>query len=332
VKVIYVLKTLLVDDLDNYIIDDLGNYIEMGGWTGEIEVSTYTLFDLTYRLARELEILEESTATANGSSTTVVDTYRDEDDDYFNDGTLWLVRDNGGTGALPEGSYSIVQDYTQSTGTITLRSDLPAATGLGDKYAVASKRIPHHVLVQGINNALFDLGTIPYTDTSSITTAANQSEYTLPLAAKEDLRLVMIETIASDSDDNQWVLLPNWDVQQSLTGVQPALVFPYQPNSPYDLKLVYMGAHPEMTEYDDELSEFVPLERVLYPAVISCLRYYKNRVRGRDVTLIDERIAAYEQKVEMAKIRHPIPVPSKQGKITYVPDINRYATYPGDRT
>ena len=51
-KVIYVLKTLLVDDLDNYIIDDLGNYIELGGWTGEIEVSTYTLFDLTYRLAR----------------------------------------------------------------------------------------------------------------------------------------------------------------------------------------------------------------------------------------------------------------------------------------
>src|SRR4030067_1748432 len=109
-KVIYVLNTLLVDDLGNYIVDDLGNYIEMGGWTGEIEVSPYTLFDLTYRLARELEILEESPPPANGSSTTVVDTYRDEDDDYFNDGTLWLVRDNGGTRGLTESSYSNVRD------------------------------------------------------------------------------------------------------------------------------------------------------------------------------------------------------------------------------
>src|SRR3972149_9244690 len=112
-KVIYVLNTLLVDDLGNYIVDDLGNYIEMGGWAGEIEVSTYTLFDLTYRLARELEILEESTATANGSSTTVVDTYRDEDDDYFNDGTLWLGRGNGGKGGMPEGRIVIIPGFLQ---------------------------------------------------------------------------------------------------------------------------------------------------------------------------------------------------------------------------
>ena len=127
--------------------------------------------------------------------------------------------------------------------------------------------------------------------------------------------------ITTDSNDNRWMQLPNWDIQQANTGTQAVLVFPYQPLAPsYDFKLVYMGAHPEMTEYDDQLSEFVPLERVLYPAVMSCLRYYKNRVRGRDATLIDERIATYEQKVEMAKIRHPIPVPSKQGKITFVPE------------
>jgi len=321
VKVIYVLNTLLIDDESDYIIDDEGDYIELGGWSGEIEMSTYTLFDLTYRLARELEILEESTATANGSTTTVVDTYRDEDDDYFNDGTLWLVRDSGGAGAAPEGSFSIVQDYTQSTGLITLRSALSATTGEGDKYAVASKRIPHNVLVQGINNALFDLGTVPYTDTTSITSVSNQTEYTLPLAAKEDLREVWQQVITTDANDNRWMRLPNWYIQQANTGTQAVLVFPYQPLAPsYDLKLVYMSSHPELTEYDDQLSEFIPLERVLYPAVMSCLRYYKNRVRGRDATLIDERIAAYEQKAEMAKIRHPIPVPARQGKITFVPE------------
>ena len=320
-KVIYVLNTLLIDDESDYIIDDEGDYIELGGWSGEIEMSTYTLFDLTYRLARELEILEESTATANGSTTTVVDTYRDEDDDYFNDGTLWLVRDSGGAGAAPEGSFSIVQDYTQSTGLITLRSALSATTGEGDKYAVASKRIPHNVLVQGINNALFDLGTVPYTDTTSITSVSNQTEYTLPLAAKEDLREVWQQVITTDANDNRWMRLPNWYIQQANTGTQAVLVFPYQPLAPsYDLKLVYMSSHPELTEYDDQLSEFIPLERVLYPAVMSCLRYYKNRVRGRDATLIDERIAAYEQKAEMAKIRHPIPVPARQGKITFVPE------------
>lgn len=318
-KVIYVLNTLLVDDAGAYIVDESGNYIELGGWSGEIEMSTYTLFDLTYRLARELGLVEESTASAIGSTTTVVDTYRDEDDDFWNDGTLWLVRDSGGSGAAPENSFAIVSDYVQSTGIITLRSALSAAAGEGDRYALASKRIPLNVLVQSINNALMDLKTVPYTDTTSLTTASNKTEYTLPLGAKEDLRQVWLQVITNDANDNRWEVLYNWYIQQANTGTQAVLMFPYQPTAPdYDIKLVYMAPHPELTEYTDQMSEFIPIERVLFPAAVSCLRYYKNRVRGRDVTLIDERIERYEQKAEMAKMAHPIPAPTLTGKIMLV--------------
>ena len=315
-KVIYLLDTLLTtEDGADYIVTEDDYYIELGGFTGEIEVSTYNLFDLTYRLARELGIVEESTATADGTSSLVTDTHRDEDDDYWNNGTLWLVRDDGGLSADPEGSYSIIDDYTQSTGAITLRDALSGSSGTGDKYAIASKRYPLNILVQMINNALTDMGTVPTTDITSLTTINDQTEYTLPLAAKEDLRQVWLQVDTTDANDNRWMMLYNWRIQQAATGTQATLVFPYQPVSPdYDFKLVYMSPHPELSEYDDQLSEFIPIERVIYPAAAYAMKWYKRKLRGRDAEL-DADIERYEQKAELAKMRNPIPVPTRTGKI-----------------
>src|SRR3970040_1573794 len=97
-KVIDILSNILVDENGDPVVDENGDNILLSVWTGEVEVATNTLFDLTYMVARELDILEESTATAAGTTLSLIDTYRDEDDDYFNGGTLWLVGGAGGVG------------------------------------------------------------------------------------------------------------------------------------------------------------------------------------------------------------------------------------------
>jgi hypothetical protein len=56
----------------------------------------------------------ESGVATGGGATSVVDTTRDEPDDYFNG---WRVDIIAGTG---RGSYGIVTDYTGSTGTFTV--------------------------------------------------------------------------------------------------------------------------------------------------------------------------------------------------------------------
>ena len=317
-KVIYILSNILVDENGDPVVDENGDNILLSGWTGEVEVATNTLFDLTYMVARELDILEESTATAAGNTLSLIDTYRDEDDDYFNGGTLWLVRDAGGVGDAPEGTYAVVQDYAQGTGTFTLRSALGGSTAVGDKYAVATKKITLEQIVQAINVSLMDLKTVPTTDITSLTTATDQTEYTLPLAAKEDLREVWLQLDTTDSNDNRWMKLYNWYVQQAATGTQATLVFPYQPlATAYDLKLVYMSPHPELHVYDQQMSEFIPAERVIYPAVLKILRRYRSRVQGRDDWL-DDQIEKYEGKVAESERMYPIPIPARMGKIMLV--------------
>ena len=44
-----------------------------------------------------------------------------------NGGTAWVIYDGGAAGAAPENEYSVVSDFANSTGTVTLRTTLTAA-------------------------------------------------------------------------------------------------------------------------------------------------------------------------------------------------------------
>lgn len=268
---------------------------------------TYTLFDLTYRVARELGLTQEGVATG-GSTTSLVDTVmRTEPDDYWNNGTIWVLRDAGGASAAPEKEYATISDFVSTTSTMTI-SALTAAIAGGDRYACMTKHVPLHVIIQKINQAIMDLGPIPYADITSITTAADQTEYTLPVAAKRDLIQVRIQLIDDDANDNKWRKLDgNWEVQQADPGAAPRLIIP-QYTAGYDLKLVYLADHPELQVATAVLSEYVPLERVIYPAVLACFEYRKQRTGWNTW---DDEIENYRQKVERVKIDKPVQRPPR---------------------
>jgi hypothetical protein len=108
------------------------------------------------------------------------------------------------------------------------------------------------------------------------------------------------------------VELVNWIVEKSDPGVGDELILPYQYTAGYALKLVYMAIHPSLYTGASNLSEHVPVERVVYPAVRDCLRWLRQRTRQ---SAFDEDIQRYEEKAELVAQTQPIRIPTRVGKV-----------------
>ena len=177
--------------------------------------------------------------------------------------------------------------------------------------------MPLHVIISSINQALIDLGPIPYTDTTSITIASNQTEYTLPIAANRTLRQVWLQLDKTDADDNLWTEIVNWVVEKEDPGNADTLILPTQYDSGYALKLIYNRVHPELFTSTSVLSEHVPIERVVYPAILNCFKWRKRRTRS---SRYDDDIERYEGFVEQMRISYPVMTPSKPSRLVIVSD------------
>lgn len=283
-----------------------------------------TLADLTYRVASELGIVREGVATG-GSTTTIVDNVgRSEAIHYWKDGTAWILYDAAGAGALPQGQYSVISDYTASNYTVTLRTTLTAIAA-SDRYALAPKRFGLHDLIQAVNRTVLGIY-IPTEDITTITTATNKSEYSLPLAADLDLRQVWMQTNTGDSDHNLWRELTAWYVQHAATGTADKLVFPVQPDEPYAIKLIYMSPHPQMVNYDDALNEMVYPKRVVYRSALNALLWYRDKTRSSEDWMMDG-IRRMEQRAVETENAYPIRAPARAGKLMIVRDYVSYEEF-----
>ena len=284
---------------------------------------TNTLFDLTLSLARTLGILRISKATG-GSTTTIIDTSRRENNDYFNDGTAWIITDAGGAGAAPEKEFKRVSDYVSTSHTITVESAFTAAVASGDRYGIATGNLTLDNMVNAINSVLGDLY-VPLVDTS-ITTAASQTEYSLPAGiTRNNLMQVYIQT-NDDSDDNQWSVITNFGVQPGTTGNVDTLILPIGLTDGYTIKLVYVSVHPALYDADDKLNEHIHISRVVYGAAANCMLMSGQNDFG-DRTMI-VRMNEYLRKAQMAELNHPISLPQRHGKITVIRTETIH--YPGD--
>lgn len=270
---------------------------------------TYNIFDLTYMVARELNVISEGTATG-GSTTTLVDTVNlNDDDDFWNLGSMWVIYDSAGASGAPEGEYSRVSDFDSGTSTATFPA-ITTAIAAGDRYAIADDEFPLDLLISQISRSLTGMGRIVYTDTTTITTADNQTEYTLPggLAAGS-LREVWLQGEDNDANDNRWTRIYNYEIQRTATGTADEIIFQYQYASGYAVKLVYIAPHPNMYSISSKLSETIPLPNIIYPAVLNCLRYKK---RNTENPKYDMQIVKYETLIPVLE---PLEEPQKSGKL-----------------
>ena len=266
-------------------------------------MAAYTLFDLTYRLARELGVCFEGTATA-GAATNITDTVyllgRFEDD-HFNAGTAWILYDAGGAGASPQGKMARVTDFVKTTGVATIET-VTDAVAAGDRYALADDMYTKDVLIQAINQVLAEIP-IPYIDDTTITTDASLTEYTLPtgmLDADIEVWLNREDT----TDDNYWLPLYDWYIQESITGTAKELIFKNQPAAPYHLRIKYWLPHPPLNATTDKLRESIDINRVVLSSAYKLL-VWKKAQKAVDDPVLDQRIAELYPRVEAMKWRNP---------------------------
>lgn len=239
------------------------------------------------------------TLATNGSTTTVVDTkLADEladsnEDDIFNGGTVIVLEDTAG--AAPEGEFSRVTDYVASTTTLTFSPALTAAPGSGDRVIIAPPDFPLYDMIEVTNDSLKYLTRVPRYDTS-ITTAANQTEYTLPVALKgRQLLGIEIQGILTDANDNRWQPLPRarWRIGYAAAGSTGTLILP-QLASGYTVRVAYMAEHARVDAYDDPIDEHLD-RNLVHACIFAHALQWKN---DRDALSggADQSTLALEQK------------------------------------
>ena len=234
-------------------------------------------FDIMLQLARRLGIAREgdSYVASGGSTTTLVCSTLTENDDYWNGGTLFITYDAGGAGAPPQNQSREITDFVASTDTVTVGTAFTASVGAGDKFVITKNDYPRYILLQAINAALQWWGDIAHTDDTSLDTAANTLEYSLPAAAVDDLRQVYIAMRANAPLD--FAPFPYWRVDKG----NGKLVFRVQPDSGRDIRLVYVAPHSSIASDSDMISPQVSLP-ALYEYALSYAYFWRIQTVGRD--------------------------------------------------
>jgi hypothetical protein len=270
-----------------------------------------TLFNLTHELAQVLGVLSEGKATG-GSTTTIADTVeRLEADDFWNSGSAWITYDAGGLSAAPQGEFSSITDFALTGGVITLRETLTAAVAANDRYAVAGQRYPLQLLTQMINAVL---RTIPVQkdDITTITIAADQTEYSLP-SDLWDLKEVWIQTNVDDTNDTQPTKLYDYGVQKSATGTANKLILGRQFAVGDILKVVYLADHQTLRIATDKLDDTINSNLVVYNAAVRCLLWYKSKVGDSD-TSVNDLLNIYQPMAQDMNSRFAMNYPNKSAK------------------
>jgi len=240
-----------------------------------MSLSAPNLFDIMLRVYDELGELRYGIATG-GSSTTLVDSGLGGADDDWNQGIVFVVEADA---AAPEGDFAEVTDYVTSGGTLTFASSgidgLGSAPASGDEYALADDTYPLDTMRGYVNRSLTRMGDIPGLTDESLTTAANQKEYDIPAAARWGLRRVYLSQ-TSTANNEGWVEMSNWRFEPSAATNIPTLLFRNQPPTGKTIKLVFMGRHERMADFNDGLSNYVQLNRVIaetfYLATVARIR------------------------------------------------------------
>lgn len=143
-----------------------------------------TLFNALHQTARLLEDVHESLATG-GTTSTLVDTTLNFNDSWWTGGTLFIH-----TGALA-GRTIKVTGYNNTTKTVSFAAQTSAIVA-GVRYSLARAHFDRQLLVDAINAALGELGTVTQINTALLVTA-DTTDYTLPAGVAN---LVRVDTTA----------------------------------------------------------------------------------------------------------------------------------------
>lgn len=255
--------------------------------------------------------LNVSTATS-GSTIALADTKQAalHGDDAWKNGAVIIIRDQ--SSVAPEGEISLCTAYTDSTGSFATVWTTPPASG--DTYGFINDFYPLYAMMECCNMALQELGDIALVDTS-LTTAANQTEYGYPVACKGSRPIsVSIQGRTGDANDNLYVPVYGWEYVPAAPASTGLIVFDSQPITGRTIKIVYFGRHPKLTAYSSTISETVHPALAAGAVTEMALRWQNSRLQGGDDFLL-QRWNDAKRELETLKVRYPIWAPKRKPKL-----------------
>ena len=234
-----------------------------------------------------------------GSTTTVIDTNLDTqyiDSDSAVNGTVLVTYDAGGASAAPENEYARVSSFAESTLTLTVDT-LTSAVASGDRVMFISSQYPLIELERMANQTLQDMGRITLIDTS-LTSADNQTEYTIPAACRgEQIVAVHIQTNLNDANDNRRIPITGFQQVQDGPSGTPLLIMPQLPAG-YTIYLTYNGIHPTLTAYSSAISDTIEPKRIVWKFAENLWRW-KQPTSQAEIQRMNEAISKAEEMERM---------------------------------
>lgn len=267
------------------------------------------VWELLRNTFADIGVLAFGKETAGGSQVLLTDTTQD----------LTIDEEIAGVAVIISGSNQgdVVQITDNDATTLTVESMTVNIT-IGDRFIWQNEFREAELLLM-VNRALDIIGRIPSVPDTSITTVAAQTEYTLPVAVKRgQIRGIYYQGEPDDANDNRWIPIRQNDEEASLAGTAGVLILKPQLPAGRTVRIEYMGLHPEVTAYDDNLSDKIhpSLAKAALKVAIGNTRAEGAINSARGYNLGSNKA---EDELAAARTEHPIMPPEKKSKIMTFP-------------
>lgn len=268
-----------------------------------------TLSELLQSVVSEMGLLQVSTVTEGGSQTVIVD--EDQElihgmPDAWKGGTIFIIRDAGGSGAAPEGEFSVISAYNDNTGTFTFDA-LSSSVPSDSVYGYVSSEFPLQQMIVLANRGLREnLPMLPFYDRTTLETVADQREYTGAAVWQHPKPVsVEIETITNDTYRKGWRSIHNFSYEPpSTAGGQGTLILHDDWPSGRELRVGYYDYHEKLYAHDDYVDSRISRNVAKWSVVLAAWRW--KRGQGGGVGWEDEINMARAELNEALKVT-PIP-------------------------
>ena len=284
-----------------------------------------TLSNVLQDLFRDMGLAQTRKITATGTTTTSIDTTLGSDG--VDEGTIIVVTD--AAGAAPEGEFGRITAFASGTSTIT-HDALTVATAAGDYILMCRNDITLFDAIEVVNTALRKLGHLTFVDTTTLDTAANQTEYAAAVAWKySQPSRIDIQGITTDTNDNRWRTTRGWYYVPATANSTGLIVFTEQPVSPRDIRIWYRGTHARVAAYNSYIDERIHPELIRKAALYEALNtLVANYGTGADRDLVERRNLA-ESEYRNARSEYPIWSQKRLHKYTSIDTADDYNFVPG---
>lgn len=280
--------------------------------------AAFTLFDLVIGAHEALGTITFG-ASSSGATTRLNDQTESSAtaDDQFNSGTIFFIES---TNLEIQNQFRRINDYDASSGEFRFTTALSSAPLAGTKYAIATPEFNFFLMERLANAALRSLGPLTVID-RSIVTSANQHVYSLSTIIKYSnvLQVDISGRTGSTTANPEWHSVNEVEVQPSTAGAANLLIFKDQPPSGRDVRIIYEGHHPYLTDSTQFVEGTIHPELAILTLIEKMYGYRNSRSRG--ATDFDvQRWTDAKRQLADARIRWPIWTISRKPQLMIVGD------------